>query len=131
MEGALAQALVESVENEFNLHVKLLRRLRRESADGIHSPPRHGSSARFWGKPLPESATDIWDEMKAAEQNRRQILRRIADDSASWRLSNVVAELPYEEGERLMDLRDYFAVVTTEIITELRLREAEERTRAA
>jgi len=121
METALAQSLVDSVESEFSLHVKLLRRLRHEADEG---EARRHPSARFWGRLLPESVADIWQEMKVAERERRQILRRIAEGSGAWRLSNVVAEMPYEQSERLLELRRYFAVVTTEIVTELRTREA-------
>ena len=105
---------------------RLLLRLRSGSVDDTETRP---TSARFWGRLLPEGVADIWEDLKLAERARRDVLHQIAADSDTWRLSSVVNEMPEDEADELMELRRRFGAVTAAISQELR--EMDERARAA
>jgi hypothetical protein len=123
MDSTLARQLVDVVERELSLHSDLLMRLRHPEQHPETDDARP-TSARFWGRLLPESAADIWEEMKLLERERRDILKQISENSGVWRLSSIVSEMDPEEADELMALRGMFGVITAAIAEELRLRDA-------
>ena len=118
MDKALAQDLIDAVERELSLHTHLLARLRSRSSEGVASG--QPTSARFWGRLLPESEAELWEQMKIAERRRREAVRRATDGTGEWRLSRVISRMPEEKARRLTDLRRRFGDVAASIAGTLR-----------
>ena len=121
MDPTLAQDLIDAVERELSLHTHLLARLQSRPVDVAAA--RQPTSARFWGRLLPESEAELWEQMKLAERRRREAVRRITDGTGEWRLSRVISKMPEDQASRLTDLRCRFGAVAASIAGALRNRD--------